>query len=171
MDSLIYQQAPVVHIASNTFVEVPTVLQDDDTPLIQIVRAAKAGFTTEIPIYHSDGTYLAKVVGSQIYTTADGKKAGITLRHPGHATVCELDGKTLFEIVREDAAALKTQAELYTPDGSFIKCADQSLTGYVLRPQEDRLRIRGLTIMGCTFQRMRIGVWVRSDGSVAVGVA
>jgi hypothetical protein len=27
---------------------------------------AEAGFTTEIPIFHSDGTYLAKVVGSQI---------------------------------------------------------------------------------------------------------
>src|SRR5439155_340045 len=52
MDSLIYQEAPVVHLASNTFVGVPTVLQYDDTPLIQIVRAAEAGFTTEIPTYH-----------------------------------------------------------------------------------------------------------------------
>jgi|SRR5437764_14971012 len=171
MDSLIYQEAPVVHLASNTFVGVPTVLQYDDTPLIQIVRAAEAGFTTEIPIYHSDGTYLAKVVGSQIYPTAAGEKAGVTLRHPGHATVCELNGKAIFEIIREDAAALKTQAELYTPDGSFIKCADESLAGYILRPQKDRLQISGLTIMGCTFQRMRIGVWVKSDGSVALGVA
>ena len=64
MESLIYQQFPVVHLASNTFVEVPTILQYDDVPLIQVVRAADAGFTTEIPIYHRDGTYLAKVVGS-----------------------------------------------------------------------------------------------------------
>ena len=85
----------------------PTILQYDETPLIQVVRAAEAGFTTEIPVYHSDGTYLAKVVGSQIYRTADGEKAGVTLRHPGHATVCEMNGKTLFELVREDAAALK----------------------------------------------------------------
>jgi hypothetical protein len=74
MESLIYQQAPIVHLAGNLFVEVPTVLQYDDTPLIQVVSAAAAGFTTEIPIYHSDGTYLAKVVGSQMYLTADGKK-------------------------------------------------------------------------------------------------
>ena len=133
MDSLIYQEAPVVHLASNTFVGVPTVLQYDDT--------------------------------------AAGEKTGVTLRHPGHATVCERNGKAIFEIIREDAAALKTQAELYTPDGSFIKCADESLAGYILRPQKDRLQISGLTIMGCTFQRMRIGVWVKSDGSVALGVA
>ena len=92
------------------------------------------------------------------------------MRHPGHATVCELDGKTLFELVREDAAALRTQAELYTPDGSFIKCADADLTGYVLRPEQEQLQIRGLTMTGCTFQGGRIGVWVRSDGGVAIGV-
>jgi hypothetical protein len=171
MESLIYQETPIVHLAGNTFVNVPTVLQYDQTPLIQVVRAAEAGFTTEIPIYHSDGTYLAKVVGSQIYPTADGKKAGVTLRHPERATVCELDGKTIFELIRQDAAALKTRAELYTPDGSFIKCADDNLAGYVLRPQADRLQIGGLTIIDCKFEGGRIGVWVKSDGSVSVGVA
>jgi hypothetical protein len=77
MESLIYKQAPFVQLASNTFINVPTVLQYEDTPLISVVRVAKAGFTTEIPIYHNDGTYLAKVVGSQIYRTADGEKAGV----------------------------------------------------------------------------------------------
>jgi hypothetical protein len=170
MESLIFQESPVVHLAGNVFVEVPTVLQYEDTPLIQVVRAAKAGFTTEIPIYHSDGTYLAKVVGSQIYATEDGKKAGVTLHHPGHATICELNGKQIFEIIREEAAALRTQAELYTPDGSFIKCAE-NLAGYVLGPRQDRLQIHGLTIMRCTFKRVRIGICVKKDGSVALGVA
>jgi hypothetical protein len=169
MESLIFQETLVVRLASNTFVEVPTVLQYEDTPLIQVVRTAKAGFTTEIPIYHSDGTYLAKVVGSQIYATDDGKKAGVTLRHPGHATICELDGKPIFEIIREEAAALRTQGELYTPDGSFIKCA-KNLTGYVLSPNQDRLQIRGVTMMRCTFERHKIGIWVKKDGSVALGV-
>jgi hypothetical protein len=170
MESLIFQESPIVHLASNTFVEVPTVLQYEDTPLIQVVHAAKAGFTTEIPIYHSDGTYLSKVVGSQIYPTDDGKKAGVTLRHPGHATVCELNGTPIFEITREEAAALRTQAELYTPDGSFIKCAE-NLTGYVLGPHQDHLQIQGVTMIGCTVQGMRIGVLVRKDRSVAIGVA
>jgi hypothetical protein len=170
MESLIYQRTPIVHLASNTFIDVPTVLQYEDTPLIKVVRAAKAGFTAEIPIYHSDGTYLAKVVGSQIYRTAEGEKAGVTLQHPGHATVCELNGKTIFELIREDAAALKTRAELFTADGSFIKCADEDLTGYVLGPQRDHLKIGGVTIQACTFQGVRIGVWIRKDASVAVGV-
>jgi hypothetical protein len=169
MESLIFQESPIVHLASNTFVEVPTVLKYEDVPLIQVVRTAKAGFTTEIPIYHSDGTYLAKVVGSQIYATDDGKKAGVTLRHPEHATICELNGKPIFEIIREEAAALRTQAELYTPDGSFIKCAED-LTGYVLGPDQDRLQIHGVTIMDCSFRGYRIGIWVKKDRSVAIGV-
>ena len=171
MESLIYEQFPVVHLASNTFVEVPIVLQYDNVPLIQVVRTAEAGFTTEIPIFHSDGTYLAKVVGSQIYATPDGTKAGVTLRHPGCATVCELNGQTLFELIREEAASLKTRAELYTPNGSFIKCADTSLAGYVMGPQKKQLTIGGITMVGCTVKGMKIGVLVKSDGSVAVGVA
>jgi hypothetical protein len=171
MDSLIYQEFPVVHFATNTFIEVPTILQYDDTPMIEVVRAADAGYTTEIPIYHSDGTYLAKVVGSQIYATEDGKKAGLVLRHPGHATVCELAGQTLFEIVREGAAALKTRAELYTPTGSFIKCADDDFAAKILRPEQEPLQIGGLTMIGNTFHGSRIGVWVRSNGRVAIGVA
>ena len=170
-DSLIYQQSPVVHFATNTFVEVPTILQYDDIPLIQVVRTADAGFTTEIPIYHSDGTYLAKVVGSQIYATDDGKKAGVTLRHPGHATICELAGQTLFEIVREGAAALKAHAELYTPTGCFIKSADEDFAARILRPQQEPLQIGGLTVMHNYFRDIRIGVWVRSDGTVTIGVA
>lgn len=109
-------------------------------------------------------------MGSQIYPTEDGKKAGLTLRHPEHATVCELGGKTIFELIREDAAALKTRAELFTPDGSFIKCADADLTGYVLGPQQDHLKIGGLFMKDCTFEGGKIGVWIRKDGRVTAGV-
>lgn len=67
MDTLIYQAHPTVELATNRFINVPIILQYEDTPLIQVVKAVSAGFTTEIPIYHSDGTYLAKVVGSRIF--------------------------------------------------------------------------------------------------------
>src|SRR6266542_407800 len=170
MESLIYQEAPIVHLASNTFIDVPTVLQYEDVPLISVVHVAEAGFTAEIPIYHSDGTYLAKVVGSQIYPTAAGKKAGLILRHPGHATVCELNKQTLFELIREEAAALKTRAELYTPDGSFIRCADEGLARYVLGPKQEHLKIGNLTMIRSSVEHCKIGILVRKNGSIAVGV-
>jgi hypothetical protein len=59
MADLIFHSTPRISFASNTFINVPTILQFDDTPLISVVRVADLGFTSEIPIYHSDGTYLA----------------------------------------------------------------------------------------------------------------
>jgi hypothetical protein len=106
-----------------------------------------------------------------MYATEEGKKAGVTLRHPRQGTICELGGQTLFEIIREGAAALRTRAELYTPGSSFIKCANEDLTAYVLRPQQQPLKIGGLTMMRNIICGVRIGVWVRSDGRVAVGIA
>jgi len=77
MENLIYQTVPVVTLATNHFIEVPIILQYDDTPLVSIVREQELGFTTEIPIYHEDGTYLAKVKGTRVYATKDGEKSGI----------------------------------------------------------------------------------------------
>ena len=126
MERLIFHNHPTVELATNTFVRVPVILQYDELPLIEIVQTQSAGFTTKIPIYHPDGTYLAKVVGSHLFPTPEGEQAGLRLEHPDRMTVCKLGEKVLFEIRRKDAAALRTQAELYTPDGRFVKCAQSS---------------------------------------------
>jgi hypothetical protein len=47
MAELIYHSTPRVTFASNTFINVPTIFQFDETPLISIVREANLGFTTE----------------------------------------------------------------------------------------------------------------------------
>jgi hypothetical protein len=85
--------------------------------------------------------------------------------------VCELDGKPVFELIRDGAAALKTRAELYTPNGSFIRCADENLAGYVIGTKQGHLKIGGLTMMGCSFRGVRIGIWVRADGTLQIGVS
>lgn len=74
---LIFQTTPTVTFATNKFINVPTILQLDETPLISVVKAQDLGFTSEIPIFHADGTYLAKVRGTRIFPTEEGKKAGI----------------------------------------------------------------------------------------------
>ncbi|MFA1216297.1 hypothetical protein ACDI54_27540 [Klebsiella pneumoniae] len=66
-DKLIFTQSPKIELGSNFFINVPVILQYKETPLISIEHSIGAGFTTNIPIYHSDGTYLAKVKGSQLY--------------------------------------------------------------------------------------------------------
>ena len=163
---------PIIEIATNIFANVPIILQYDETPLIEVVREMNVGFNIQISIYHNDGTYLAKVKGSQIYLTDDGKKAGVTLRYPDKITVCEVAGRTVFEIKRKEAATLKTQAELYTSDAAFIKCSNTDMAGYVLGDDNKHLSLRRSNIIrGCMVTGCRIGIHIRKDGSMGIACA
>ncbi|WP_404363190.1 hypothetical protein [Marinobacter sp.] len=168
MNKLIYQTAPRVTLATNHFVNVPIILQYDETPLISIVREQQLGFTTEIPIFHQDGTYLAKVNGTRVYPTEAGKKAGIAMRNPKDMTVCEMDGKTLFEIYHEKGDAFRAQAELYTPTGFFVKSTDSPMP-QVINTDGNALQIGGMVMSGNMFSGCRIGIWLKSDGSCSLG--
>ena len=170
MEELIYQTSPVVTVATNTFINVPTILQFDDTPLISIITEQSLAYTTEIPIYHPDGTYLAKVNGTRIYPTEDGKKAGLVMEHPAHMTVCKMGSKTLFEIYHEAGDAFRMHAELYTPNGFFVKTSDEPIP-QVMSKSGEALQIVGVVMSYNTFTNLRIGIWLKSDGSCSIGVS
>ncbi len=165
---LIYQTSPAVTFATNKFINVPTILQLDDTPLITVVKEQGLGFTSEIPIFHADGTYLAKVRGTRVFPTEEGKKAGIVMRSLPNLTACELDGKTLFEIAHQSGDAFKVQAELYTPTGYFIKSTDADLPS-LLKADGTALSVEGIRMTNCSFSGVRIGVWLHSNGSIGIG--
>jgi hypothetical protein len=168
MDTLTFTSVPEVTLATNRFINVPIILQYDDTPLISVIRNEDLSFSTEIPIYHQDGTYLAKVNGTRVFETEDGSKAGIKMSYPKGMTVCEMDGKTLFEIRHERGDAFRTHAELYTPDGYFVKCSDTPSPRLVSNSGK-ALQIGGVVMSGNTFNGCRIGVWIKSNGSVSMG--
>ncbi len=130
----------------------------ENTPLLEVEPAPQAGYTTAYSIYHSDGTYLAKVVGSQIHATEDGKKAGLVLRHLQGVTACEMGSRILFEIRRVDAAALRTHAELYTLLGTFINVTDNAVDWYRQAIQgQQGLRIGTLTMVDVSFKIGTLG--------------
>ena len=165
---LIYQTTPTVTFATNTFINVPTILQFDDTPLISVVKEENLGFTSEIPIFHSDGTYLAKVRGTRVFATEAGKKAGIVMRSLANLTVCELDGRTLFEIAHQQGNAFRAQAELYTPTGYFVKSTATDLPSLV-KSDGTALNVGGIRMTNCSFSGVRIGIWLQSNGSIGIG--
>lgn len=168
MNKLVYQTLPHVTFATNNFINVPVILQFDDTPLISIVREEELGYTSEIPIYHSDGTYLAKVRGTRIFPTDAGKKAGLELRHLRDMTVCEMAGRTIFEIFHQPGDAFRTQAELHTPNGYFVKSSNAPLFD-VISASGDAFQVGNVQMIGNTIAGFRVGIWIKSDGSVAIG--
>ncbi len=169
MSDVIFQESPRVLVATNTFVNVPIILQYDDTPLIEVVRTEQAGFTTRFSVYHEDGTFLAKVVGARIFASDAGEKVGLVLRHPRDKTVCELGGRTVFELNRTGPAAFSAQAELATPDGAFIKCRSDEMV-QLLRSNQP-LQLGGMILTNSHFQNLRIGIHLQADGSLNIGVS
>ncbi|MEP0986797.1 hypothetical protein [Ekhidna sp.] len=168
-NSLIFQSSPQVTLATNKFINVPIILKYEDTNLIEVVKAESVGFTTQIPIYHEDGTYLAKATGNRLYLTDDGKKTGLKIeRHEG-LWVCELGNRTLFEIRQQTGDSFRTTAELHTPDGYFVKCSDEPTPG-LIDTSGNEIKIGGLIMSGNTFMGCKIGIWLRSNGSCSIGV-
>lgn len=166
---LYFQSSPSITVATNTFINVPVVLKYDDTPLIEVIREHDIGFTTQIPIYHSDGTYLAKVKGNRVFPTDAGKKVNIEIRDTPGKFICSLENKVMFELSHGVGDVFKANAELYTPDGCFVKCSDApkpelfNLTG-------NAIKVGGVIMTGCIFKNLSIGIWLRKDGSCEIGV-
>lgn len=166
MEILTYQTSPAVTYATNTFINVPVILQYEDTPLISVVREADLGFTTEFKIFHADGTDMARVKGTRIYPTKAGELAGLKLRQLENGAVFEMAGRTVFEVLNQKGAAFRTSAELYTPDGYFVRSTEDTP---LYMSGSDGLKIGGLMMRDNTFIGSRIGVHIRSDGSVGIG--
>ncbi|EMN1335722.1 hypothetical protein ACM2R8_005649 [Klebsiella pneumoniae] len=166
-NKLVFSESPQVELGSNFFINVPVILQYKDTPLISVESAVDASFTTSIPIYHNDGTYLAKAKGTQLYLTEEGRKAGVTLRHEDKITVCLINGKEVFELRRQSAAALKAEAELYVPDGKLISYRGSSPK--LFSTENNQLTIGGLVMSGSTFNGCKIGILL-DENSIAIGV-
>jgi hypothetical protein len=166
---LTYLTAPKVTIATNTFVNVPVILKYDDINLIEIVKEEGLGYTTQIPIFHNDGTYLAKVNGTRMYLTDDGKKAGLKIDKYDMLWVCKMNEQTMFEIQQQPGDTFKTSAELYTPDGYFLKCSDNAMPN-LIDINGNAITLNGIAMSGNTIVGCKIGLWVKKNGGFAVGL-
>jgi len=167
-DFLLFTEFPHVKYATNTFINVPVILQYESTPLIEVFRKGRVNFTNQITIFHPDGTKLAVVKGPRIYSTKGGKKANLQIREFAEKRVCELDGRTLFELSRT-SQGWEVESELYTPDGMFVKAGAGTSPSLLSPGNEEPLKIGGMTMINRTIQGSKIGILINKDG-IAIGV-
>jgi hypothetical protein len=168
-NSLTFQTSPEVIIATNKFINVPIILKYEETNLIEVIKEEGIGFTTQIPIFNQDGTYLAKVNGNRMFLTNDGEKAGLKIEKHQSLWVCTMGKQTLFEIQLQTGDAFKTTAELYTPDGYFVKCST-SPSPNLINTNGNELKIGGVFMSGNTISGYGIGIWLKKNGSCLIGV-
>lgn len=164
-----FQTSPEVVIATNRFINVPVILKYEDTNLIEVIKEQGIGFTTQIPIYHNDGTYLAKVKGNRMFLTDDGQKAGLKIEKYQGLWVCKMENQTLFELEQGTGDSFRTTAELYTPDGYFVKCAN-SPSPNLINTEGQSINVGGIIMSGNTFQGCKIGILLKQNGSCSIGV-
>src|SRR5260370_32686898 len=112
----------------------------------------------QLSIFHNDGNCLAKVKGSQIYPTKDGKKAGIVMHYPVDGTVCKLNGRAVFELKRSGPAAWKGWAELYTPNGIFVKGTDTDLASFGIDISGNQTQLGNMLLSGNRLDGAQVGL-------------
>lgn len=164
-DDLVYVPQNIVEFATNRFVDVPVILQYKDVPLIKTMRLVNASYTAAFNIFDQDGMQLAVVKGTQMYLTDEGKKANLVHRYLEDGTAAELNGQTLYELRRTNAAALKAEAELFSPTGQFVRCHSSIEVSSVIEPKP--FQLGGLTMSNNIIAGAKIGILV-DEGSVSI---
>ncbi|MDZ4818471.1 MAG: hypothetical protein SGJ20_05800 [Planctomycetota bacterium] len=169
-DSLVFHERPVVVMSGTRFINVDVILQYEDTPLLEVGKFVSAGYTTQLSVFHADGTDLARVKGSRVYPTEAGKKASVESIHEPNRTIIELENKPIFDMQRDAAGALNGWAELYARDGVFVRAIGDGNASALMKQSDDTLYISASptgaklilnrnTINGCNiaFRVMRDG--------------
>jgi len=165
--ALFFQSHPDVIIGGNTFRNVPTILQVEDTPLLEVDEFANAGYGLRFPVYNRDGVKVAVIAGNQIHLTEEGRKSNIKPRFEPNLTVCEVNGRSILELRRKDAAALHGWAELYAPGGVLIRAHDSGVSG--LLRDGNALAMGDRVMMGAVFDGCKIGIHAHKTG-IGLGV-
>lgn len=168
MDRLFFQTSPHVTIATNIFINVPTILKFEETNLIEVIKDQNIGYTTQIPIYHPDGTLLATAKGNRLFLNKD-NKANLTMNKLANVWECKRDKETLFEIHIQQGDSFKISAELYTPEGYFVKFSDQP-SPELIDMNGNALNIGRLIMAKSTFRNVKTAIWMHKNGGLDIGV-
>ena len=168
-DTLLFTNWPKVSMGSNTFIDVPTILKYDNLNMIEIIKEPGYGYTTQIPIFDAEGTYLATAKGNSLIFSDETTDGDLKLEQDIDGTTCTLDGKMLFEITRSDGDSFDIKAELFTPEGYRIKYISDE-TPELFDKQGNEVRLGGVLKDESVIEGCDVGFWLTQNGTCRFGV-
>jgi hypothetical protein len=165
-DELIFKESPTIEFATNTFINVPVILQYEDTPLITVERNITLEYGIKIPIYDSDGTKLATAKNSRVYVDKNIKEK-ITIDKRPRIWVCKMNGHEIFEIRQKEGDLFRIMAELYAPDGRFVKYSN--FQHIASESMSNLIDLASRAACSCSISDVEVGLLVKRDGNVIIG--
>lgn len=169
MNELVFHENSAILLGTNIFKNVPILLQFEATPLIQVIDDLELGKTTNIDVYHSDGTMLAKVKGTRIYKTKAGETADLNIEKYRDATICKLGDRTILEIEHSEGDLFKVSAELHTADGYLVGVSAEDPKYRLSAVNGDGINVGAATFQGNRFENVRIGILFDRNGTFRLG--
>ncbi len=159
----------VVKFASNTLINVPVILQFEDTPLLEVVRSIHGQPDDKIALFASDGGKLGYMQGERLFLTSDGEKVGAKIDHKADAKVLRIDGKERYVLRKPRPFEMHPKFELYTPTGILVAGEPDMIPGLTSPGSSEPLSLQGAIFEGNTLSGCQIGFWFDRQGSIAFG--
>lgn len=168
-DILLFDTWPKVSMGSNTFIDIPVILKYDQLNLIEIIKDPEHGYFPQIVIFDSEGNYLATAKGSHLIRNEESTMVDLKLDQADDTTICTLDGKTLFKIIKTGSDAFKIKAELFTPEGYCVKYISDE-TPELFDKQGYEVRLGGMLKDESVIEGCDVGFWLTQNGTCRFGV-
>jgi hypothetical protein len=168
MDFLSFREIPLIHLASNRFINTYELLKFEDTVLIEVIPFNLKGYTLKVPIFNSDGKSLGEIVGNQFYPSQVIKGYNIQVQRERETWIAKLENNILFELKTGFCQSLAFSAELYTPDGFKIKISESPFP-LLFNPVGDKMELKGMVMAGLDFETKQPGIYLDRNGRIVYG--
>ncbi len=169
MDPVVPLTEYKVCFCTNWFVNIPIIVQFDETPLLQFVPSVEATPESVCQIFSENGDDLGRLKGKRLFLTEDGEKAGVTIRHLDGVDVLEKGKQTLCELRKPNPYELHPTIELYSPTGTLLTGAPDQVAQAIMPDGQTPLLKGSFVLVANTFVGGRVGLHIRSDGRFSIG--
>lgn len=158
-----------VVLATNNFVNVPTILQYEKQSIISVDTSNSV---LKFAFYNKDGKKIADIIGKKIHwcNVEDPKLTVLSKSVLKETYKINYNGKTVIQVKQKSASDFEIlKAELFIPDDKIITISEDC--EIQVKTKDGKQIGKSRVIMtNNTFINVPIGVFIQKDGTINIGV-